>query len=264
MSSTNDRLRRRVEREKRSHTDEDVLAQSYALKDRFSHIWTYPSRRRLYDLMRSYLQDLEDKYILDYGCGRGEKSLRYLKNGAVVYGIDISAAYIEEARKRVEQRGFPSERYSFSVMDAHNLQFKDDTIDVVVGHGILHHLNVGVALCEIHRVLRPNGRVLLVEPLSDNPLLRLFRTFTPSARTEDEQPFSASDLKKVAYSADWEVETTFCGVLEAPAATLTSVLIPKHPDNALLQWADRLESWMHKREILPSWNQYVLFNMVKR
>jgi ubiquinone/menaquinone biosynthesis C-methylase UbiE len=260
---TSSEIQARVDRELRAHTEDDVLAESYKLKDRFAHIWTFPSRRRFMQRIEGYLQNLEGKRLLDYGCGRGAASLTYLERGAQVDGIDISPVYIEDAARQAEAAGFPEERYAFHVMDAHKLEFPDATFDFVVGYGILHHLDAEVALEEIHRVLRPGGRVLLQEPLADNPLLRAFRLVTPSARTEDEAPFTGKDLKRLTQGGEWDTDLAYCGIVEAPVAMLTSVLMPSKPDNALLRGADAIERRLHDKGLLEAWNQYVLFDMTK-
>jgi len=35
------------------------------------------------------------------------------------------------------------------------------------------------------------------------------------------------------------------------------------PDNFLLRWADKVESWLHRRRWLLAWNQSIVFNLVK-
>ncbi len=76
-------------------------------------------------------------------------------------------------------------------MDAHELVFPDDLFDIVVGNGILHHLDLPVCLASIERVLKPKGFALFIEPLAGNPLLKLFRVLTPRARTIDEKPLTS-------------------------------------------------------------------------
>ena len=51
--------------------------------------------------------------------------------------------------------------------------------DAVLGKQILHHLDLGVAIPEIVRVLRPGGRAVFLEPLIHNPLLEGYRRLTP-------------------------------------------------------------------------------------
>ena len=263
MLSEND-LNERVNRELIAHTISDVLSTSYHIKNRFPHIWQYPSRKRLNAIFERYLNDVDGKKILDYGCGRGQSSVKLLSLGADVCGIDISPVYIAEATRSVEQKGFANNRYSFRVMDAHTLEYGNNTFDIVFGEGILHHLDIWIALNEIHRVLKTGGRVIMLEPLADNPLLRLFRLLTPHARTADERPLSKTDLISIVKNDFWNPEFSYCGIIEAPIAMLTSIFISNTQENRPLKIAHRMERWTHDHDLLLSWNQYVLLNLVKK
>lgn len=257
-------LSERVAREHEAHTERDVLAESVRLKSKFPHLATYPSKRRLYATIDRHVADLRGKTILDYGCGRGEMAMKYLRNGAdKVAAIDISEVYVEDLRQQAVAAGFAPERCDFRTMDAHRLEFPDHSFDLVVGYGILHHLDPAVAFAEIQRVLKPNGRVLLQEPLADNPLLKLFRKGTPDARTEDEAPFTARQVHCLETQGGWKTESVYCGILEMPLSLVTSKLIPSKPENTLLRLADKVESWLHAKRILLGWNQYIVFNLVK-
>ena len=265
MATITPSLDARVAREHEAHTERDVLAESIRLKNKFPHLATYPSKQRLYGTMDRHTADLRGKTILDYGCGRGEMSMRYLANGAEkVAAIDISEVYVEDLRQRAAAAGYAAARCDFRAMDAHRLEFADESFDLVVGYGILHHLDPAVAFGEIHRVLKPNGRVLLQEPLADNPLLRLFRRLTPQARTEDEAPFTGRQVRALEAMHGWRAESVYCGVLEMPVSLVTSKLMPSRPDNFLLRMADGVEAWLHRRRWLLSWNQYIVFSLVKQ
>lgn len=262
MSTT--ALAERVAREHEAHTERDVLAESIRLKSKFPHLASYPSKQRLYGTIDRYTADLTGKSILDYGCGRGEMSMKYLAAGAEkVSAIDISEVYVEDLRSRAREAGYPESRCDFRAMDAHKLDFPDESFDLVVGYGILHHLEPAVAFSEIYRVLKPNGRVLLQEPLADNPLLKVFRKATPNARTEDEAPFTGKQVRALENQLGWRTESVYCGVLEMPLSLVTSKLMRSRPDNFILRWADKAEAWLHRRRWLLSWNQYIVFNLVK-
>lgn len=255
----------RVNRELIDHTEKDILGNSYKLKNRFSHIWNYPSRVSLCSRMDELGTNLQNKIVLDYGCGRGEESIKYIRNGAErVYGIDISPVYVEEAELAAKRLGLNENKYSFQVMDAHKLEFPENSIDLVIGQGILHHLDPEIALNEIFRVLKADGMVVLQEPLADNPLLRFFRFLTPSARTVDEAPFTKKQIKSFESNNNWKSHTIYCGIIEAPVAMITSVLLPKSPQNWLLRISHKFEFFLRSRNILNSWNQYVLLILKKK
>ncbi len=257
-------LTARVAREHEAHTERDVLAESIRLKAKYPHLASYPSKQRLYAALDAAVADLQGKTILDYGCGRGEKAMEYLRKGAKkVSAIDISEVYVDDLRQQAAAADIPAERCDFRAMDAHQLDFPDQSFDLVVGYGILHHLDPQIAFKEIHRVLKPQGRVLLQEPLADNPLLKIFRKKTPDARTEDEAPFTAAQVRQLETECGWRSESLYCGVLEMPFSLVTSKLFPSRPDNLFLRAADAVEAWMHRHRLLLGWNQYILFNLVR-
>jgi SAM-dependent methyltransferase len=256
-------IQARVERERAAHTEDDVLGRSVQLKSRFSHIWGYPGVRRLRGALDAYLSDLAGQRVLDFGCGRGERSVMMLGQGAEVDGIDISQVYIDEAAEAARAAGHPEHQFRFVVGDAHALPYDAGAFDLVIGEGIIHHLDLDVALSEVSRVLKPGGRALFLEPLLDNPLLKLFRRITPSARTEDERPLSAADLARIEATGNWQVESLYCGLLGAPTAVATSILLRPFPNNVLLRAADRLERALGDRPSLRSKHQYVLLNLVR-
>ena len=260
---TESSIEARVERERAAHTEDDVLGRSAQLKDRFAHIWRYPALRRLLGQLEGHLAASAGKHVLDLGCGRGERSVDLLGRGARVSGIDISSVYVAEAEAAARAAGHADDRFDFVAGDAHHLPYPDGAFDLVVGDGILHHLDLPVALAEVHRVLKPGGRALFREPLLDNPLLKVFRALTPKARTDDELPLSREDLRRIADSGDWEVESAYCGFVSAPVAIVTSFLLRPFPNNVFLRLADRLDAAAAKRKALQPMHQYVLLDLVR-
>lgn len=105
--------------------------------------------------------------------------------------INISESELDDGRRKAAAKGFG---VHFHRMDAHYLEFDDNSFDAVFGFGILHHLDYEKALDEIWRVLRPGGVMIFNEPLDVNPVGVLVRMATPAARTPDEQPLKLSHL----------------------------------------------------------------------
>ena len=98
--------------------------------------------------------------VLEIGCGLGTDGAQFAKAGADYTGVDLTDAAIELARKRFELFGLKGE---FRVADAENLEFPDESFDVVYSHGVLHHTpDINAAVQEIHRVLKPGGRAIVM------------------------------------------------------------------------------------------------------
>ncbi len=133
----------------------------------------------------------EDKQLLEYGCGTGGNSA-FRENNTKITGIDISPEGIAAAQEAALRSGHDIEYY---VMDAENLQFEDNSFDVVIGTGILHHLDLEEACSELSRVLRKDGHAVFIEPLGHNPLINMYRKVTPSMRSKDEHPLLMKDVK---------------------------------------------------------------------
>ena len=98
--------------------------------------------------------------LLDIGCGPGSITLglaRLVDPGQTV-GLDRAALPLVQARNAARESG--QRNLGFTVGDAYQLDFPDDSFDVVHAHQVLQHLTDPVAaLTEMRRVCRPGGIV---------------------------------------------------------------------------------------------------------
>ena len=103
--------------------------------------------------------DLENKRILDLGCGQGIWSYYMLSKGAKeVIGIDISEVSINNACKKQEMMRIDAKRMKFILYDGLGIPFKDNSFDVVHSDGVIHHAEDDrMLLKESYRVLREGG-----------------------------------------------------------------------------------------------------------
>lgn len=130
--------------------------------------------------------------VLEYGCGSAIQGLELAKVAKSLTGIDISGVAIANAEAAARSLGIGNA--SYRVMDAENLEFPDESFDLVFGRGIIHHLDLDRCFATIARVLRPGGRAIFWEPLGHNPILNGYRRRTPNARTPDEHPLLKPDF----------------------------------------------------------------------
>jgi SAM-dependent methyltransferase len=109
--------------------------------------------------------------VLEIGCAEGE-GLRYLveKTGFNGIGIDISIKFISNARKIKDTKA------TFEVVDFNDEktfvgEMDYDKFDYIVGNGILHHLyyNLDNSLINLHKLLKPGGKIIFIEPNLYNP-----------------------------------------------------------------------------------------------
>ena len=102
----------------------------------------------------------QGKRLLEVGFGTGTDLLQFARGGALVTGVDITPRSIEIARRRFEVYSQPGE---FAIGDAEGLSFPDLSFDVVYSFGVLHHTpGTEGAVREIHRVLKPGGRAIVM------------------------------------------------------------------------------------------------------
>lgn len=178
----------RKERERAFH-DETFRRGSRGHADTFYAV-VDESRNHYYRLIR---RDVVGLHVLEYGCGPGSQAFDLAARGAFVQGIDISPVAIEQARDEARRTGV-EKRADFQVMDAESTTFAPHSFDLIVGTGILHHLDLRRSYAEIARLLRTGGRAVFFEPLGHNPLINAYRRATPNARTPDEHPLVRADF----------------------------------------------------------------------
>lgn len=120
------------------------------------------------------LGELAGKDLLDYGCGMGEESVYFAKLGARVTSIDISEVGVSTLRRRAAHNGLDIHAYE---MRCDPTSFASASFDRIHGMGILHHVGIEAALAEVHRLLRPGGVGVFLEPMGDSPAVEAVKTF---------------------------------------------------------------------------------------
>jgi ubiquinone/menaquinone biosynthesis C-methylase UbiE len=150
----------------------------------------YTSNKKFYAIVRAsddfYFhwlhQNATGKRVLDFGCGSGFHTLEVARFASHVTGIDISPEAIKLAEEQAAAAGL-ADKASFAVMDAEALEFKPASFDVVCVRGVLHHMDLEVALGQISKVLAPTGKAIFLEALANNPFIHAYRKRTPHLRT---------------------------------------------------------------------------------
>ena len=190
--------------------------------------------------IKEYLSRPNNKIFLEIG---STTWFKWLENNNLfpskIHAINITEKELEKGKRLAVNA---NNKPIFHIMDAHKLSFDDEIFDVVFGEGILHHLDLPVALNEIKRVLKPDGISVFLEPLNINPFSKIFRYFTPLLRTSDEEAFG---FKQLALLKDtFSVSYFFPSQLTVVPLGVLSKLFFKRPKNPLTYFGSKVDDFM--------------------
>ena len=150
----------------------DRIAPAY---DRLNHTLSFQIdklwRRHVVRIVRR----MQPRRILDVATGTGDLALAMARRmrGVQVLGVDLSENMLAEARRKATACGL-DERVVLSLGDAERLEVADASVDVVtVAFGVRNFGDLGAGLREIARVLKPGGKVVILE--FSRPRNRVFR-----------------------------------------------------------------------------------------
>lgn len=103
-------------------------------------------------------------HLLDVACGTGDFSIAACRAGVrQVTGIDISANMVNIGRKKVAEAGL-ADQIDLRSGDSEAMEFGDNTFDTVtVAFGVRNFEHLEQGLREMYRVLRPGGKVIILE-----------------------------------------------------------------------------------------------------
>ncbi|MGM0368436.1 MAG: class I SAM-dependent methyltransferase [Actinomycetota bacterium] len=154
-----------MEQNKKSQKKYDRNARLYDLVE-------FPLERLIYSRLRKkYFSPLKGK-ILDVGIGTG-KNIDYYHRKAEVTGIDFSTGMLEKARKKLS--GSNRKNIVLTPMDVENMSFGPNSFDYVITSTVFCSVpNPVKGLKEIRRVLRPEGKAVMIEHVRSQGRLTAF------------------------------------------------------------------------------------------
>lgn len=157
----------------------NAIARSYDLNNRVHSMWRDVAWRKL--AVKKAMVKGGDR-VLDVACGTGDLTQAFATGSRAesVIGVDFTEGMLEIAEhKRGKLHGGIKDRVSYQQGDAMDLQFEDASFDVVsIAFGIRNVQEPGKAVGEFYRVLKPGGRLVILEfDTPSNPFVRWFNGF---------------------------------------------------------------------------------------
>ena len=129
-------------------------------------IWRKKAVKRIVkNLKNSESEKLKNNsQVLDVACGTADSTIALAKAGVPrVIGVDISEEMLKVGEKKIDKLNLNSV-ISLKVEDCENLSIEDNTFDAAfIAFGIRNFEDKKKGLKELHRVLKPNGHLLILE-----------------------------------------------------------------------------------------------------
>ncbi|CAF4383422.1 unnamed protein product, partial [Adineta steineri] len=149
----------------------------HLLQQRQSQEWVDAKQRVIKIMKLDQFENSQEIKILDIGCGLGidlmlvgEEATRLGKTVSII-GLEQNSTLIDEARNLYEnQKDHLSSNVFIQIVrgDILQMEFNDETFDIVRSDITLQHVDLPKALIEIKRVLKINGRLIALEGGASN------------------------------------------------------------------------------------------------
>ena len=146
------------------------------------------SDRQIFEQIQK-LSNLDNQAVLEVGCGDGRISKFLIKKTDHLTGIDP-----DERKIKAAQVNFPKGK--FLIGSGENLDFSNEFFDLVIFTLSLHHQDSKKALKEATRVLKKDGLILVIEPIIEGEVERVFAIVNneDQAKIDAQQAITESNL----------------------------------------------------------------------
>lgn len=145
--------------------------------DKLNHILSLGVDKTWRRRALKYITDGEPgKQVLDIACGTGDFSIEIAKHsdhGTCITGLDLSEGMLDVMDRKVQEAGLGG-RIATEQGNSEQMRFADDSFDrVTIAFGIRNFEHREIALEEIRRVLKPGGKLVILElSVPSNPVLK--------------------------------------------------------------------------------------------
>ncbi len=175
----------------------NVTATPQDVIDRYRHCRGWRIFRKEYCF--KLLHECRPVAVLDFGCGTGESSTELAVLGYAVTGIDVSPDLIRLAEERARLDRVAGQA-TFLTVDGTNATLPGQVFDMILVQAVLHHVDLPACLETLDRLVKPDGFLLIVEPVAYSRALQWLRDVTPVEKdlSPNERQLHRGDLRLIA------------------------------------------------------------------
>jgi len=155
--------------------------------------------------LKDWAQISPSTTVLDVACGTGEFERLLLTENPTqcIIGVDISEKMLLVAQQKLQ--AYP--HVSFYNASASTLPFENNSFDVVVSANSFHYFDdPNAALVEMKRVLKPDGKVIILDWCKDYLLCRLCDFILKLVDPAYKQCYSQFEFHNLLKSAQFDIE----------------------------------------------------------
>ncbi len=161
----------------------------------------YDYLRRAQSSVLSLLTFNEGMNFLDIGCGTGwavGQAAKLSGNKGSFYGIDLSSGMIEKARENFRE----FDNFHFIQANSESIPLDDNSFDNIICTNSFHHyLHPEKAMSEISRLLKPGGKIFILDPAADNMFIKILDKFIKLLYPEHVKIYSSDEFKRLMIAA---------------------------------------------------------------
>ena len=149
--------------------------------------------------------DLErDVSFLDIGCGTGwaiGQAAKIIDGEGEFYGVDLSPKMIEKAKENFSDKN----NFHFIEANSESIPLADNFFDIIICTNSFHHyLHPDRAMKEIHRLLKPGGKIYILDPTADTLFIKLIDKIIKMLESAHVKMYSTKEFKELMTNAGLE------------------------------------------------------------
>ncbi len=180
----------------------DEIAPTY---DKLNHLFTLNKDVKWRNEIINYIvkNNINAESILDLASGTGDLTKELIKlNPAKIVAADISSKMLEIQRIKIKDN-----RLELIQADAASLPFSDNSFNIVtIGFGVRNFENLMISLKEIYRVLKPNGKLIVLEMFKSGGIMtELFNLYFGKV-----MPYIGNKISKSKYAYSYLFNSVDC------------------------------------------------------